>query len=165
MTKFLVAPASLAMKAFLGVVLFSSINACQQQPPQIIVNANSSADKTNSFTATETTTSNSRSAQVENPSPTVIAVAPGASSADSSLSYNTNKSREKSLASCRVNDPNDTYVNLRQTPNGSLIGPVANGTSIQITGYQSDSQGRDWAEVYTSNKQVGYMFRRMLSCG
>ncbi len=58
-----------------GVVLVS-ITACQQQPPQIIINANSSADKTNSFTATETTTSNSRSSQIENQPPAVIAVAP-----------------------------------------------------------------------------------------
>ncbi|WP_197463264.1 hypothetical protein [Prochlorococcus sp. MIT 1306] len=58
-----------------GAVLLS-ITAFQQQPPQIIINANSSADKTNSFSATERTTSNSRSAQIENQPPAVIAVAP-----------------------------------------------------------------------------------------
>jgi len=138
-----------------GVVLVS-ITACQQQPPQIIINANSSADKTNSFTATETTTSNSRSSQIENQPPAVIAVAPQVVA---------NASPPTTQQFCRVNDPNDSYVNLRQSPNGALIGPVVNGTTVQITGYQSDTQGRDWAAVFTPDKRVGYMFRQMISCG
>ena len=144
-----------------GAVLLS-ITACQQQPPQIIINANSSADKTNSFTATETTTSNSRSAQIENQPPAVIAVAPVATAPSKPVPAAAPPTTQQV---CRVNDPNDSYVNLRQSPNGALIGPVVNGTTVQITGYQSDTQGRDWAAVFTQNKRVGFMFRSMISCG
>ena len=146
------------------------LSACQQ-PPQIVVNANSSANKT--FTSNKTT--RSRSAQIEAPPPTVLVSpkppAPAQAPVDITIAppaqptvINSSQTPPKQQV-CRVNDPNDTYVNLRQTPNGTLIGPVNNGTAVQISGYQADMQGRDWAAVMTSDQRVGFMFRRMITCG
>ena len=153
-----------------SVLTLLALSACQQ-PPQIVVNANSSADKT--FTSTETTTS--RSAQIEAQPPAVIAVTPNApaqpptavaiaSSQHQPAVTNAPAPQPPVQPACRVNDPNDTYVNLRQTPNGTLVGPVNNGTSVQISGYQTDSQGRNWAAVMTSDKRVGYMAGWMIAC-
>ena len=65
------------MSKFLFAILSSaallSVSACQP-PPQIIVNANSSADRTNSVTATETNRSETSASQSQ--PPTVIAAAP-----------------------------------------------------------------------------------------
>ena len=136
---------------FLGVLLGAT--ACMQPPTQITVNANSSADKTN-------TNTENYSALIESKESSSTVTAPPAPP----RAENPPPAPRIVQTNCYVNDANDTYANLRQSPNGSLVGPVNNGTSVLINGSQIDSQGREWALVRTQRNQTGYIFRALVAC-
>ena len=67
--------------------------------------------------------------------------------------------------SCVASDPSDTYINLRETPNGRLVGPVNNGRSLVVVGDSvSDSKGRPWIKVSVPSKSmVGYAMKSLTS--
>ena len=74
------------------------------------------------------------------------------------------KNQKETLPECIILDPNDTYANARTTPNGSIIGPLANGTRVQIIGELNDPSGRAWSEVKFGNAGMsGYVFKRLLT--
>ena len=74
------------------------------------------------------------------------------------------KNQKETLPECIILDPNDTYANARTTPNGSIIGPLANGTRVQVIGELYDPSGRAWSEVKFGNAGTsGYVFKRLLT--
>ena len=74
------------------------------------------------------------------------------------------KNQQKKFPECIILDPNDTYANARTTPNGSIVGPLANGTRVQVIGELNDPSGRLWSEVKFGNAgTTGYVFKRLLT--
>ncbi|WP_017717598.1 SH3 domain-containing protein [Kamptonema formosum] len=64
-----------------------------------------------------------------------------------------------------VADPNDTYVNMRQTPNGRVVAQISNGTRVYVYAQSGDWSWaeREWDRVRTDS---GYMFSQFLApCG
>ena len=73
-------------------------------------------------------------------------------------------SKQSNAPECIVLDPNDTYANARTTPNGAIIGPLANGTRVQVIGELNDPSGRAWSEVRFGNADsTGYVFKKLLT--
>lgn len=74
------------------------------------------------------------------------------------------KNQQKTIPECTILDPNDTYANARTTPNGSIVGPLANGTRVQVIGELNDPSGRPWSEVMFGNAgTTGYVFKHLLT--
>ena len=75
---------------------------------------------------------------------------------------------QDSQIGCRAWDPNDTYVNVRRSPNGALVKSVGNGTFFTkgngkldpISARANDSQGREW--ILFNN--YGWVLGSLLSC-
>ena len=68
-------------------------------------------------------------------------------------------------SSCVASDPSDTYINLRETPNGRLVGPVNNGQKLVVVGDSvNDSKGRPWIKVSVPSKSmIGYAMKSLTS--
>ena len=64
---------------------------------------------------------------------------------------------------CRILDPNDTYANVRNFPNGALIGPLLNDTRVSLVDIKKDSEGRDWALIKYGDK-VGFIMNSLIAC-
>ena len=66
---------------------------------------------------------------------------------------------------CQVYDPNDTYVNLRNPPNGTITRSLNNGSEIIIdrSGTAYDSQGRPWTKVVQINRNVDYVISKFVT--
>ena len=74
------------------------------------------------------------------------------------------KKKQNNAMECIVLDPNDTYANARTTPNGAIVGPLANGTRVQVIGELNDPSGRPWSEVsFGSAGSTGYVFKKLLT--
>jgi S1-C subfamily serine protease len=66
---------------------------------------------------------------------------------------------------CRLADPTGTPLNIRNAPNGSIIGTLTNGTMVAVLNRASDRQSRAWAYIGTSErKAIGWVFRDYLDC-
>ena len=75
-----------------------------------------------------------------------------------------NISKQSYTPECIVLDPNDSYANARATPNGPIVGPLANGTRVQVIGELDDPSGRPWSEVrFGSAGSTGYVFKSLLT--
>ena len=60
---------------------------------------------------------------------------------------------------CRVNNPTNRRINVRETPNGKDIGDQANRSEVRITGIELDDRKRTWALI-----EDGYIFMELLDC-
>ena len=58
---------------------------------------------------------------------------------------------------CVAWDPNDSYVNVRKSPNGEFLKKLENGTQIQVEGVKNDSKGRPWFDI-VDRGSAGYTF-------
>ena len=72
-----------------------------------------------------------------------------------------------SKISCRAWDTNDTYVNVRRSPNGELVKAMGNGTFFEtncradtIAARARDAQGREWL-LFNGH---GWALTSLLSC-
>ena len=72
-----------------------------------------------------------------------------------------------SKISCRAWDANDTYVNVRRSPNGELVKAMGNGTFFETNGRADtiaararDAQGREWL-LFNGH---GWALTSLLSC-
>jgi Bacterial SH3 domain len=67
---------------------------------------------------------------------------------------------------CVVQDPTDTTLNLRDKPNGKVVGRLTNGTSVSILSTVRDSKGRIWAKLSLDDSETarGYVLRKFLDC-
>ena len=147
-------PAQAPLTAKAAYVLSVILVSAGCSAPLVSINANSSADKT------DTNTEN-YSAQFENNDSSSLATAPPPPQPRVNTAPPASQTVQRP---CIVNDANDTYANLRQSPNGALIGPVNNGTSVWISGSQTDVRGREWALVRTQSNQTGFIFRALVTC-
>ncbi|MGK7940755.1 MAG: SH3 domain-containing protein [Crocosphaera sp.] len=69
---------------------------------------------------------------------------------------------------CKVTDPTGTPLNVRETPNGRIVGTLRNGVEVYIIRIDYDSKGRPWALVGRSRQSqsgaFGWVFREFVSC-
>jgi cytochrome c oxidase assembly protein Cox11 len=65
---------------------------------------------------------------------------------------------------CKVTDPTGTALNVRQTPNGAVIGIVKNGRRVNVVGSGKDAQGRPWSKIRGQSGAVGWVLREFVSC-
>jgi hypothetical protein len=87
----------------------------------------------------------------------VIAVAalPGAGSA-----------QDPGLGTCRVADPTGTPLNVRQGPQGRVVGSLRNGSIVRIAATARDHKGQVWTQVVAGDGRhsIGWVLRAYLSC-
>ena len=73
--------------------------------------------------------------------------------------------RAESEAGCIVADPTGTPLNVRATPNGTVLRSLANGEPVRVIG-EADQNGRAWALVGgATGAQLGWVIRSHLACG
>lgn len=67
---------------------------------------------------------------------------------------------------CAVTDPTGTPLNIRETPNGEIIGRVTNGAGIRVMNTSFDERGRPQALISPRgrNHVVGWVYREFVSC-
>ncbi|MBA2400338.1 MAG: SH3 domain-containing protein [Bradyrhizobium sp.] len=65
---------------------------------------------------------------------------------------------------CVVADPTGTPLNIRTSPNGKIVGKVANGERIRISD-QTTENGKEWAYISNAaSRPMGWVFRKFLAC-
>ena len=65
---------------------------------------------------------------------------------------------------CVVADPTGTPLNIRTSPNGKVVGRIANGERIRISD-QTTENGKEWAYISnTASRPMGWVFRKFLAC-
>jgi serine/threonine protein kinase, bacterial len=60
---------------------------------------------------------------------------------------------------CRVNDPTGTPLNIREIPNGAIVGTVNNGQNVEVFSMTTASNGKRWAFIGR-----GYILYAYISC-
>jgi len=67
---------------------------------------------------------------------------------------------------CAVTDPTGTPLNIRETPNGEIIGRVSNGAGVRVVNSSFDERGRPWVLIRPrgSSQVVGWVYREFVSC-
>jgi uncharacterized protein YraI len=67
-------------------------------------------------------------------------------------------------ASCMVSDPTGTPLNMRESPNGRIVGTLRNGVFVTMRDVV-EVRGQRWAEL-ASNRAGGtvYVLREYISC-
>lgn len=65
-----------------------------------------------------------------------------------------------------MTDPTGTPLNVRASPNGRIIGTLANGTYVAILENRNAANGKPWVrvETYDTKKPIGWVFREFVSC-
>lgn len=68
---------------------------------------------------------------------------------------------------CQVNDPTGTPLNLRNTPNGEIVGALNNGVSVRVVQVGQDPRGRSWSLIarIADNQTLGWVYREYVACG
>ncbi|MBR1226373.1 MULTISPECIES: SH3 domain-containing protein [unclassified Bradyrhizobium] len=65
---------------------------------------------------------------------------------------------------CVVADPTGTPLNIRTSPNGKIVGKIANGERIRISD-QTTENGKQWAYISNAaSRPIGWVFRKFLVC-
>ena len=73
--------------------------------------------------------------------------------------------RSEGTANCVIADPTPTPLNIRTSPNGKIIGTIANGERVGILDQTTDRTGDQWVYISDSGSQpLGWVFRRYLVC-
>jgi len=62
---------------------------------------------------------------------------------------------------CVVWDPQDTYANVRSSPNGAVIDTRENGRQIEVVGIAYDEKGRPWVD-FVSRGSSGHFILQSL---
>lgn len=67
---------------------------------------------------------------------------------------------------CAVTDPTGTPLNIRETPNGEIIGRVTNGAGVRVVNSSFDERGRPWVLIPPrgSSQVAGWVYREFVSC-
>lgn len=67
---------------------------------------------------------------------------------------------------CKVTDPTGTPLNVRESPNGKIVGTLANGSLVAIAASQTAANGKPWVKIvdHTTKKPIGWVFREFVSC-
>lgn len=66
---------------------------------------------------------------------------------------------------CTIKDPTGTPLNIRDAPNGNILGTVRNGETVRVYRVM-EHKGKLWAEAYRdpSDNAVGWVFDAYLKC-
>ncbi len=69
-------------------------------------------------------------------------------------------------AICKVTDPTGTPLNVRDGPNGVILGTIGNGRDVEVLEHRDDPRGRSWALIRQPGASVaiGWVFREFISC-
>jgi hypothetical protein len=67
---------------------------------------------------------------------------------------------------CKVTYPSGTPLNVRESPNGKVIGTLPNGTLVTVVESKNATNGKPWVKVqhYETKKPIGWVFREFVSC-
>lgn len=67
---------------------------------------------------------------------------------------------------CKVTDPTGTPLNVRDGPNGKVIGTLANGALVAIVEYKDADNGKPWVKIvdHKTKKPIGWVLREFVSC-
>ncbi len=67
---------------------------------------------------------------------------------------------------CRVMDPTGTPLNIRDQPNGVIIGSVRNGRLVTRLRSRDDERGRPWSYVADrdTGEPLGWVYREFIAC-
>jgi hypothetical protein len=66
---------------------------------------------------------------------------------------------------CTVNDPTGSPLNVRNKPNGTIVGALHNGTGIFIVDVAKDDRGRKWAQIEPVRQgKSGWIFGNYIDC-
>jgi len=69
---------------------------------------------------------------------------------------------------CKVTDPTDTPLNVRDRPNGEIVNALRNGREIDILEIAYAEQNRPWAKIggyYEGEYRIwGWVLREFVSC-
>ena len=59
---------------------------------------------------------------------------------------------------CKVTDPTGTPLNVRDGPNGKVIGTLANGALVAIVEYKDADNGKPWVKIvdHKTKKPIGW---------
>jgi hypothetical protein len=67
---------------------------------------------------------------------------------------------------CKVTDPTGSPLNVRDGPNGKIIGTLPNGALVSIVAQKDAANGKPWVKIvdHNSKKPIGWVFREFVSC-
>jgi Bacterial SH3 domain len=67
---------------------------------------------------------------------------------------------------CFVADPTDSSLNVRDRPDGRVVGKIANNTEVIIKAIKKDRKGKTWAKIIRqgSESSSGYVILKYLQC-
>jgi hypothetical protein len=67
---------------------------------------------------------------------------------------------------CIVRDPTGTPLNLRERPQGRVIGSPRNGTYVRLVNTSHDGLGRPRGYIvgWDTGRPLGWVFREFISC-
>lgn len=66
---------------------------------------------------------------------------------------------------CIVSDPTGTRLNVRNGPQGEVVGRLSNGTQVRIIDTARDRKGQPWAYIaHWRGGRIGWVFREFISC-
>jgi SH3 domain-containing protein len=67
---------------------------------------------------------------------------------------------------CKVTDPTGTPLNVRESPNGKVIGTLPNGTLVSVVELKNAANGKQWVNVqhYATKQPIGWIFREFVAC-
>ncbi|MEP6904295.1 MAG: SH3 domain-containing protein [Actinomycetota bacterium] len=73
---------------------------------------------------------------------------------------------EGDLQRCMVSDTTGTRLNIRDLPNGKIIGKLTNGTVVYTENDMYDTKLRNWSEIKLTRrgKAKGWVAREFLDC-
>jgi hypothetical protein len=60
---------------------------------------------------------------------------------------------------CTVTDPTGTPLNIRNAPNGQVVGKIRNGKKVKMLSLAFDDQGKPWVNIGR-----GWVLREFISC-
>lgn len=66
----------------------------------------------------------------------------------------------------KVTDPTGTPLNVRESPNGKIVGTLANGALVAIVESKDAANGKPWVKIVDAEtkKPIGWVFREFVSC-
>ena len=65
------------------------------------------------------------------------------------LTSSTNARQTYARQICVAWDPNDSSVNVRQSPNGDILEKKQNGSQVEVVGVSYDTNGKPWVDIVT----------------
>ncbi|VIO74730.1 hypothetical protein CI1B_55080 [Bradyrhizobium ivorense] len=77
------------------------------------------------------------------------------------------RGRGESMAgtNCVIADPTSTPLNVRTSPNGTIVGTVANGTRARILDQARDRGGEPWVYIADATaRPLGWVIRKFIVC-